>query len=345
MTTTTPRHSPEPTPDPAADDGPRDEPEHGDARGTTARLAALRAALADHDPAAATPGQDSAGGQDATTAADELADRLVRRRSAGHVAAAYSAAHGHPTSAHERSGRRRWALTTPVAVVASAALTVLALGVLVVASWPQPVVPAVPAADVQLDGATGPAGPVESEVAEPPVGDDSLADQEPAPADRGPAGSVPAPVAGSAGVEVVVHVVGQVARPGLVGLPAGARVADAVEAAGGASDGADLAALNLARTVTDGEQVYVPAPGEEVPAPPPTRSAGGGAAEEPTAPVRVNEADASTLATLPGIGPVLAERIVARRDENGPFTQVDQLAEVSGIGPVLLDELRDLVTV
>nr|WP_216648489.1 ComEA family DNA-binding protein [Isoptericola chiayiensis] len=224
-------------------------------------------------------------------------------------------------------------------------MTVLALGVLVVASWPQPVVPAVPAADVQLDGATGPAGPVESEVAEPPVGDDSLADQEPAPADRGPAGSVPAPVAGSAGVEVVVHVVGQVARPGLVGLPAGARVADAVEAAGGASDGADLAALNLARTVTDGEQVYVPAPGEEVPAPPPTRSAGGGAAEEPTAPVRVNEADASTLATLPGIGPVLAERIVARRDENGPFTQVDQLAEVSGIGPVLLDELRDLVTV
>ncbi|KZM76607.1 competence protein ComEA [Cellulosimicrobium sp. I38E] len=139
-----------------------------------------------------------------------------------------------------------------------------------------------------------------------------------------------------------MHVVGQVAAPGLVTVAADARVADALEAAGGATAEADLAALNLARTVTDGEQIVVPRPGEAVPAAGPAAPAAGATAGGA---VDLNAADATALDALPGIGPVLAERIVAWRDENGPFTTVDELGEVSGIGPAVLADVRDLVRV
>lgn len=151
--------------------------------------------------------------------------------------------------------------------------------------------------------------------------------------------------------EVVVHVVGQVARPGLVRLRQGARVADAIDAAGGARSGADVAALNLARVVVDGEQVYVPKPGEAFP----PASAGGGSGGGPSGGggpdgtgggvVNLNTADLATLDTLPGVGPVLAQRIVDWRAEHGRFSSVDELGEVSGIGDKLMAQLRPKVTV
>lgn len=147
--------------------------------------------------------------------------------------------------------------------------------------------------------------------------------------------------------ELIVHVAGQVKHPGIVRLAPGDRVADAIEAAGGAGDGADLSSVNLARPVIDGEQVYVPAPGEIPPAPASGAGAGGGAggAGGGATVVDLNTADAAALDTLPGVGPVLAERIVDWRTEHGRFTSVDELAEVSGIGDKLLSQLREKVRV
>ena len=163
--------------------------------------------------------------------------------------------------------------------------------------------------------------------------------------------------AGTGAVEIVVHVVGQVARPGLVRLRPGARVADAVTAAGGVRPAADVAALNLARLVVDGEQLHVPKPGEAVTPPASPAGAGGrglagggavgGAAGDSgggPAVVSLNTADLPALDTLPGVGPVLAQRIIAWRAEHGRFTSVDELGEVSGIGDKLLAQLRPKVS-
>lgn len=151
--------------------------------------------------------------------------------------------------------------------------------------------------------------------------------------------SAASPTAGpSAGPAiVVVAVVGQVATPGLVTLPVGSRVADAVAAAGGLLPGADAAGFNAAALLSDGQQVAIGVPG--VPAPVP----GGTAA--PGAPVNLNTATVADLDQLPGIGPVLAQRIVDYRTVSGPFASVDQLEEVSGIGPALYAEVSPLVTV
>lgn len=136
---------------------------------------------------------------------------------------------------------------------------------------------------------------------------------------------------------LLVHVVGQVATPGLVELPTGSRVADALDAAGGALPDADLTALNLAAPVQDGAQVRVPAPGEQAPTPAQGSDAAAGL-------IDVNRASATELEQLPGVGPVLAARIVADREENGPFGSVDDLERVSGIGPSVLATLRDQAT-
>ena len=143
------------------------------------------------------------------------------------------------------------------------------------------------------------------------------------------------PSAGAAG-EVVVAVAGEVRSPGLVRLPAGARVDDAVRAAGGLVAGADVGLLNLARRLVDGEQVLV---GVD---PPP------GAAAAPAAAgglLDLNTATAADLDALPGIGPVLAQRIVDWRTENGRFASVDQLREVTGIGEAKYRDLEAKVTV
>ncbi len=139
---------------------------------------------------------------------------------------------------------------------------------------------------------------------------------------------------------VVVAVVGQVARPGLVTLPSGARVADAVDAAGGLLPEADPASVNLAAPVSDGQQIAVGVPGAAGPPAP-----DGSEATTAAGPVNVNTAGAPELDQLPGIGPVLAQRIVDHRERQGAFRDVDQLADVPGIGPAILGGLVDLVTV
>lgn len=161
----------------------------------------------------------------------------------------------------------------------------------------------------------------------------------------------------------MVHVLGAVRRSGVIELPASSRVGDALERAGGATEDADLDRLNLARVLTDGERLYVPRVGQqEVPealgpvadgaAAGPTAGAGAGGGSgtgssggEGSAVVDLNTADQTALETLPGIGPGLAGRIIAWRDEHGRFTAVEDLLDVSGIGDVRFAELRDRVRV
>lgn len=142
---------------------------------------------------------------------------------------------------------------------------------------------------------------------------------------------------------VVVHVTGAVAAPGLVEVAGGSRVADAVAAAGGATAGADTSVINLARPVVDGEQLRVPLEGEE----PATivDAEGGGSAFLPDGRLDLNRATATDLETLPGVGPVLASRIVAHRDTEGPFTEPGGLRDVSGIGERTFQAMADLVVV
>ncbi len=156
----------------------------------------------------------------------------------------------------------------------------------------------------------------------------------------------------TAGGEVVVHVVGAVAAPGVQRLPAGARVVDAVDAAGGASPNADLGRINLAAVLTDGQQVYVLRPGEAPPAPvagaPDGAQVGGGGTDGTGGAgglINLNSASAAQLEELPGVGPATAEAIIAHRDQNGPFASVDELLDVRGIGEAKLEQLRDLATV
>ncbi|MCA0143917.1 ComEA family DNA-binding protein [Blastococcus sp. LR1] len=138
---------------------------------------------------------------------------------------------------------------------------------------------------------------------------------------------------------VVASVVGQVARPGLVTLPTGARVADALAAAGGLLPGADAASVNLAAPVNDGEQIAVglPSPGGA--------AAPGGSTPPGSGRVNLNTAGVAELDALPGIGSVLAQRIVDHRTEQGPFRSVEQLDDVPGIGPAIAAELAELVAV
>ncbi|MBD3941098.1 ComEA family DNA-binding protein [Microbacterium sp. NEAU-LLC] len=138
--------------------------------------------------------------------------------------------------------------------------------------------------------------------------------------------------------DLYVHVSGAVRTPGLYVLPAGSRVVDAIAAAGGFAEDADRDAVNLARAVQDGEQLPVPRLGE-------TAAAPGGAPVASDGRVNLNTADASQLEELPRIGPALAERIIAWRDDNGRFTSVEDLLAVPGIGDKMLESLRDLVTV
>ena len=145
----------------------------------------------------------------------------------------------------------------------------------------------------------------------------------------------PAPGAES-GAVLVVHVAGKVANPGIVQLPPGSRVIDAIEAVGGAEEDVDLTALNLARVLSDGEQVVV---GIDPPPQPATGHQGSGPAL-----VSLNSASPEQLATLPGIGPTLATRIVQWREQNGRFTAVDELLEVAGIGPAKYEAIAELVT-
>lgn len=172
----------------------------------------------------------------------------------------------------------------------------------------------------------------------------------------GPPSAAPAAVRST----LTIHVVGQVKKPGVISLPTGARVTDAVAKAGGALRGADLAAVNLARQLVDGEQVRIPKPGE--PALPPgggvsgsgvggsagggsANGAGGGGVGGAGNKLDLNRATESELEDLPGVGPVLAQRILDWRAEHGRFATVDELGEVSGIGEKIFSQLQPRVTV
>jgi competence protein ComEA len=132
---------------------------------------------------------------------------------------------------------------------------------------------------------------------------------------------------GSDLAEVVVHVTGAVASPGVVSLETGSRVEDAVSLAGGLTTDADESAVNLARFVVDGEQIYVPRIGET----------------DQT--LNLNRASAAELEALPGVGPVLAERIVADRDAHGPYASIEDLNRVSGIGDSVIAKIAEVATV
>ena len=142
----------------------------------------------------------------------------------------------------------------------------------------------------------------------------------------------------SSGAVIYVHILGQVNDPGLYALHDGDRAVDVVAAAGGLTPSADPAALNLARFLSDGEQIIVPAVGQSVPA----SGAGGGTALPGK--VNINTADEPTLETLPRVGPAMAARILAWRTANGRFTAVEDLMSVSGIGEKTFEGLKDLVT-
>ncbi|EEH66912.1 comEA protein [Actinomyces urogenitalis DSM 15434] len=178
-------------------------------------------------------------------------------------------------------------------------------------------------------------------------GDQDLVPVDPASPDSGPA-------------QVVVHVAGAVAVPGVVVLRPGARVADAIDAAGGPAADADTDQLNLARPLADGEQVRVPRAGEDTStwAQQPAGSGSGQATAGQTdgqpahsqgaqagGLINLNTADAAALEDLPGIGPALAERIVSHRESHGPFATVEDLLDVPGIGQAKLEALRDRATV
>lgn len=173
-----------------------------------------------------------------------------------------------------------------------------------------------------------------------------------------PGAATTPPAAVSVADEVVVHVSGAVASEGVVELPAGARVVDALDAVGGARRAARTDQLNLARPIRDGEQVHVPtarealitrsgpAAGETTASPGvgAVGSAGAKADGSAAATVNLNQATATELEALPGVGPVLAARLVEHRDATGGFTSVDELLEVEGIGEKTLAELRDHVS-
>ena len=176
-----------------------------------------------------------------------------------------------------------------------------------------------------------------------------IRDADGAAAGVGPGVADGTPVAEEA---LFVHVVGEVNNPGVVEVTAGTRVRDAIEAAGGATDDAVLAALNLARTLVDGEQIVVPdaksaesmlASGGAVSSQ--AGQPGAGSAGDAVSLVNINTATSEQLQMLPSIGPATAQRIIAWREANGPFVAIDQLLEVSGIGPKTFEGLRDLVAV
>lgn len=179
----------------------------------------------------------------------------------------------------------------------------------------------------------------------------------PAPELSIPTVSVPpatATVAPTTRGRVVAHAAGAVSSPGVYELEPGARIEDLIAAAGGATADADLDRLNLAAAVADGERVWVPRAGEE--APPTVLSgdpASNGSAADSSGPgstgpaplVNINTASADELDELPGVGPTTAQAIIDHRRSNGPFTSVDELIDVRGIGDAKLAQLRDLVTI
>jgi competence protein ComEA len=259
---------------------------------------------------------------------DEFDDLGIEPRGGGEIRKQRSVATPRSRGRHTASSlipARRLALTAQqVTLLALAVAAVVALA----AWW---VIRAVPRAEpVQL---------AQQRIVPSPPTEPSL------PSALEQTGAQTAPTTGggpSAGTLVVVDVAGKVRKPGIVELPAGSRVVDALDAAGGAKHGVDTSTLNLARPLVDGEQIVV---GVDTPAMPPPGAASGGSTSTAITPVNLNTATIEQLDTLPGIGPVTAQAILDWRSENGAFTSVDELLEVSGIGDATLADIEAYVYV
>ncbi|WP_455754459.1 helix-hairpin-helix domain-containing protein [Streptomyces parvus] len=191
--------------------------------------------------------------------------------------------------------------------------------------------------------------PVADEAAAPALPPDPLRSGAPDPVPRPAAGQPPSAGGGNGSGQIVVDVSGKVHRPGVRRLPAGSRVEDALEAAGGVRAGTDVTGLNRARVLVDGEQVAVGLPpGLPVAGAPGGGGVGAGPAGAPggagpAAPLSLNSATAEQLETLPGVGPVLAQHMIDYRTENNGFRSVDELRQVNGIGDRRFADLRPLV--
>ena len=156
--------------------------------------------------------------------------------------------------------------------------------------------------------------------------------EPPEPTPTSPPTATPGPI--------LVYVSGAVANPDVYELPPDSLVRDAISAAGGAVGDADLNHINLALVLQDGDHVYIPTVGE-----PPTPAPDIAASPTPSGPININTATLEELDLLPGIGPALAERIIDYRETRGPFTAIEQIQNVAGIGPATFEDLQDLITI
>lgn len=270
---------------------------------------------------------------------------------------------------HGDAPRRRPALLTlpvalrsamvrvrPSAVLGAVAVLVVVLAIVGVrTAWAQRAAEPTPVPSSQGAADVSAADPVVDPLAqdEQPSSQDSSTPssaEDPSSPDPSMGGSADSDAAPE-GAAAYVHVIGAVLEPGVVEVSSGDRVSDVVEAAGGLGQGADLSRINLARVVSDGERIWVPVDGEEPPeavADPvssgvssePQSPEGGVPGASVGGPIDINTADSSLLQTLPGVGPVTAESILAWRAEHGTFSTIEELMEVSGIGPRTLEKLR-----
>lgn len=172
------------------------------------------------------------------------------------------------------------------------------------------------------------------------LGDESVGESDPTP----PPVFMPTPSTTTTIALIFVHAAGAVRQPGLHRLPAGSRVADLIEVAGGVDDSIDIDRINLAAPVSDGERVYLPRRDEPIPASVPAASEPGGTAQSP-GPLDLNTATQQQLEALPGVGPATAAAILSTRSSRGRFSSVEDLVDVRGIGTARLEQLRSLVTV